>query len=84
MRCLRIYATADSESHFGEVDIAMTTTPLFPNEAPFELSATIQRHGFVLYKSRPGCAKPAFTPRRIGSSPYGWMATWNSKQAMER
>jgi hypothetical protein len=39
MRCLRIYATADGESHFGEVDIAMTITPLFPNEAPFELSA---------------------------------------------
>jgi hypothetical protein len=39
MKCLRIYATADGESHFGEVDIAMTTTPLFPNEAPFELSA---------------------------------------------
>jgi hypothetical protein len=39
MRCLRIYATPDGESHFGEVDIAMTMTPLFPNEAPFELSA---------------------------------------------
>jgi hypothetical protein len=30
---------ADGESHFGEADIAMTITPLFPNEAPFELSA---------------------------------------------
>jgi len=39
MRCLRIYATPDGESHFGEVDIAMTMTPAFPNEAPFELSA---------------------------------------------
>jgi len=39
MRCLRIYATPDGESHFGEADIAMTLTPLFPNEAPFELSA---------------------------------------------
>jgi hypothetical protein len=38
MRCLRIYATADGESRFGEADIAMTLTPLFPNEAPFELS----------------------------------------------
>jgi hypothetical protein len=34
MRCLRIYATPDGESHFGDVDIPMTTTtPLFPNEA---------------------------------------------------
>jgi hypothetical protein len=39
MRCLRIYATPDGESHFGEVDIAMTMGPLFPDEAPFELSA---------------------------------------------
>ena len=39
MRCLRIYATADGESHFGEVDIAMTITRLFPNEDAFELSA---------------------------------------------
>jgi hypothetical protein len=39
MRCLRIYATPDGESHFGDVDIPMTMTPLFPNEAPFGLSA---------------------------------------------
>jgi len=39
MKCLRIYATPDGESHFGEFDIAMTMTPLFPNEAPLELSA---------------------------------------------
>jgi hypothetical protein len=29
-----IYATPDGESHFGEVDIAMTLTRSFPNEAP--------------------------------------------------
>jgi len=39
MRCLRIYATPDGESHFGEVDIPTTLTPLFPNEAAFDLSA---------------------------------------------
>jgi hypothetical protein len=39
MKCLRIFATPDGESHFGEVDIATTLTPLFPNEAPLELSA---------------------------------------------
>ena len=38
MKCLRIYATQDGESHFGDVDIPTTETPLFPNEAPFELS----------------------------------------------
>ena len=39
MRCLRIYATPDGQSHFGEVDIALTMAPLFPNEEPFGLSA---------------------------------------------
>ena len=34
MRCLRIYATPDGKSHFGEVDIAMTLTRSFPNGAP--------------------------------------------------
>jgi len=38
MKCLRIYATADGESHFGEADIPTTMTPLFANEAPFILS----------------------------------------------
>jgi hypothetical protein len=39
MRCLRIYATPDGESHFGDVDIAMTMTSLFPDVAPLGLSA---------------------------------------------
>ena len=39
MKCLRIYSTPDGESHFDDVDIATTMTPLFPSEAPFELSA---------------------------------------------
>jgi len=39
MRCLRIYATPDGESHFGEADIPTTMKPAFPNEAPFEISA---------------------------------------------
>ena len=38
MRCLRIYATPDGESHFGTVDIPTTMMPLFPDEAPFALS----------------------------------------------
>ena len=39
MKCLRIYASPDGESHFGDVDIATTMMPLFPNEASFGLSA---------------------------------------------
>jgi hypothetical protein len=39
MRCLRIYATPDGESHFGEIDIPTTKRPVFADIAPFELSA---------------------------------------------
>lgn len=39
MKCLRIFATPDGNSHFGEVEIDMPLSPLFPNEAPFALSA---------------------------------------------
>jgi hypothetical protein len=49
MRCLRIYATPDGESHFGEVDIAMTMTPLFSNEARLLPSVT---HPFCSHPRR--------------------------------
>jgi len=39
MKCLRICATADGEAHFGEIDIPTTNEPVFPEAAPFELSA---------------------------------------------
>ena len=39
MKCLRIYATPDGESHFGDADIAMPMMPHFPDETPFGLSA---------------------------------------------
>ena len=34
MKCLRIFATPDGESHFGEVDIPTTPTRSFPDGAP--------------------------------------------------
>src|SRR6185312_9373538 len=39
MRCLRIYATPDGHSHVGEIDIPVTQRSIFPDAAPFELSA---------------------------------------------
>jgi hypothetical protein len=38
MKCMRIFATPDGESHFGEVDIPATIMPLFPKESPLSLS----------------------------------------------
>ena len=39
MNCLRIYATPDGHSHFGEIDIPLTKRSIFLDAAPFELSA---------------------------------------------
>lgn len=39
MKCLRIYASADGESHFGEVDIPTLKKSIFADSAAFELSA---------------------------------------------
>jgi hypothetical protein len=39
MNCLRIYATPDGESHFGEVEIPMTTdVTVAPGAEPFQVS----------------------------------------------
>jgi hypothetical protein len=38
MRCLRIYATPDGESHFDEIDIPMSGRPVMTDIAHFELS----------------------------------------------
>ena len=39
MRCLRIYATPDGESHIDEIDIPTSKSPILPDIAPFEISA---------------------------------------------
>jgi len=39
MKCLRVYATPDGESHFDEIDIPTDKQPVSPEIAPFELSA---------------------------------------------
>ncbi len=39
MKCLRIYATADGESHFDEVEIPTSPRQVHPNAMAFEVSA---------------------------------------------
>ena len=39
MKCLRIYATADGESHFDEVEIPTSARQIHPGVAAFEVSA---------------------------------------------
>jgi len=51
MKCLRIFATPDGESHFGEVDIPMTLMRSFPNEAPVEPSARYEASRSAFYEA---------------------------------
>jgi hypothetical protein len=39
MRCLRVYSTADGESHFDEVEIPTRSGKVHPNAAAFAVSA---------------------------------------------
>lgn len=40
MKCLRIYATPDGESHFGEVDIPTEKLSVHPDATPFDVTAS--------------------------------------------
>ena len=44
MKCLRVYSTADGESHFDEVEIPTTPRQVHPNAAAFEVSAKYAAH----------------------------------------
>ncbi len=55
MKCLRIYATEDGESHFGKVDIPTKSFAVHPDATPFEVSPAIRLCGFVSRKSRRVC-----------------------------
>jgi hypothetical protein len=39
MKCLRIYAGPDGESHFADLEIPLTPVELFPGHSPLLLSA---------------------------------------------
>ena len=84
MKCLRIYASSDGESHFGEVDIPATMAPLFPNEAPFELSVhyPASRIRFVHIPAGVREAGWHTPPGRVLAI---WLdGPWNSRRAMEK
>ena len=40
MKCLRIYATPDGESHFDEVDLPTTPQSVHPDATPFDVTAS--------------------------------------------
>ncbi len=84
MKCLRIYATPDGESHFGDADIPTTTAPLFPNEAPFRLSGHYPASPIRFVHVPAGVREAGGTPHRGEYLQYGLTASWNLRRATER
>lgn len=41
MQCVRLYADADGESHFDEVEVPLTTTDFTPPAPPIAISASV-------------------------------------------
>ena len=54
MRCLRIYADADGESHLAEVDIPLSPKEVFPGAPPFRVSARHRATGVQFATHPPG------------------------------
>lgn len=40
MKCLRIYASADGESHFDEIELPTTKRAVHPDAVPFDVTAS--------------------------------------------
>lgn len=40
MKCLRIYATPDGESHFDEIELPTTKVAVHPDATPFDVTAS--------------------------------------------
>jgi hypothetical protein len=78
MKCLRIYATADGESHFDEVELPTTKSSVHPDAAPFEISASYPASRVRLTRIPAGTREiawhivpePVLTVRLDGSVEY--------------
>jgi len=60
MRCLRIYASTDGESHFDEIEIPTTKRSIHADAAPFEISEPYP------------VSRIRFTRIPAGMRPVGW------------
>jgi hypothetical protein len=78
MKCLRIYATPDGESHFDEVELPTTKRSVHPDAVPFEVSASYQASRVRLTRIPAGMREvawhtvpePVLTVRLDGSVEY--------------
>src|SRR5882757_2147737 len=78
MKCLRIYATPDGESHFDEVEMPTTKRSVHPDAVPFEVTASYPASRVRLTRIPAGMREvawhrvpePVLTVRLDGSVEY--------------
>ncbi len=78
MKCLRIFATPDGESHFDEVESPTTRRSVHPDAVPFEVSASYPASGIRITRIPAGMREvawhtvpePNLTVRLDGSVEY--------------
>jgi len=78
MKCLRIYASPDGESHFDEVELPTTKVSVHPDAVPFDVSARYQASHVHLTRIPAGIREvawhtvpnPVLTVRLDGSVEY--------------
>ncbi len=79
MKCLRIYASTDGESHFDEIDLPTTMRSVHPEAVPFDVTASYPASRVRITHIPAGCEKwrginkvpePVLTVRLDGSVKY--------------
>ena len=54
VKCLRLYADPEGESHFGETEFAMKSAVVIPPSPPVDVSAPVPAARFMFVSGPPG------------------------------
>jgi hypothetical protein len=86
MRCLRIYSTADGESHFDEVEISTTSRQVHPNAAAFAVSANYAATGIRFTRIPPNAGQVDWhaVPERVLTVRLDGSARYETSDGDER
>ena len=86
MKCLRVYSTADGESHFDEVEITTSSRQVHPDAAVFEVSANYAatRIRFTRIPSGAGDVDWHTVPERVLTVRLNGSAEYQTSDGDER
>jgi hypothetical protein len=86
MKCLRIYSTADGESHFDEVEIPTSSRQIHPGVAAFEVSAKYAATRISFARIPPGVGQVDWhtVPERVLTVRLDGSAEYRTSDGDER